>query len=231
MPGTPHFSPALFAFLRGLAKNNSREWFAAHKDDYESHVKGPLLRFIEDLRAPMGRISPRIMVLPKAAGGSLMRMNRDTRFSKDKNPYKTHAGAMFGHDKAGELSLGYHLTIAPGEIKAYTGVWEPDGPTLETVRTRIMVKPDEWIKAVGGAFGKSHAFEGESLKRPPKVGGCAVEEGHPLVADLKRKSLAASTTFSEKDVCAASFLDDYVASVRAGAPLMTFLCKAAGLPF
>lgn len=227
----PHFTPSLFTFLRGLAKNNTKEWFTAHKDDYEAHVKEPMLRFIADLEPRMAKISPRIEVIPKVVGGSMQRINRDTRFSKDKSPYKACASAMFGHDKAGELKLGYHLAIMPGSIKAYVGLWEPDGPVLEKVRTRIMVKPDEWTKAIGGAFGKSHTFEGESLKKPPKIDGCVIEADHPLVEDLKRKSHAACTTFTEKDVTSAKFLDEYVASVKAGVPLMAFLCKATGMAF
>ncbi len=231
-PGT--FEPALFRFLRGLAEDNSKEWFQAHKADYEAIVKGPALEFIAALAPRMAQISKSIEVIPKAVGGSLQRMNRDTRFSKDKRPYKTSVGFMFGHLKAPDLMFGYHLTLArkdDGGCKAYVGLWDPDAAALEKVRTRILVKPDEWSKAVGGTFGKTHTFEGESLKRPPKVGDCAVDPNHPLVEALKRKSFAASAHLEEKAITSPGFLDQYVASIEAGVPLMNFLAKALGLPF
>lgn len=231
MPSQPHFTPALFKFLRDLSKNNTREWFQANKGNYEKHIKEPSLRFIADLEPRMAKISPRIEVVAKSVGGSLQRLNRDTRFSKDKSPYKTSVGFMFGHDRASDLMLGYHLTLAPGSVKSYVGLWEPDGPTLEKIRTRIMVKPDEWSKAAGKKFLERFSFEGESLKRPPNVGGCVVGPDHPLLADLKRKSHAAGESFDEKAACRADFLDAYVDSIRAGVPLMVFLCKAVGVEF
>jgi len=235
MPAPSHFSPAFFKFLKGLTENNTREWFLANKKAYEADVKLPMLRFITDLKPKLTKISKRIDVDPKPAGGSMLRMNRDTRFSKDKSPYKTNVGAMFGLTGADELMLGYHLSLMPdnkgGQIKAYVGIWEPDGPTLEKIRARMMVKPGEWTKAVGGAFAKRHVFEGESLKRPPKVGDCPVEEDHPLIADLKRKSHAAVATFDEKSACTPGFIDDYVETARLGVPLMTFLCKATDVAF
>ncbi len=240
----PHFTPAFFQFLRQLAKHNSPEWFKDHKAEYEQHVKGPMLRFIADLRPRIAKISTHIEVDPKLVGGSMQRMNRDTRFSKDKSPYKTSVGAMFGHDVGSgkELKLGYHLSLAPdkgGEreagkasgTKAYVGIWEPDAKALDAIRTRIMVKPDEWKKAVGARFAASHTFEGESLKRPPKVGDCAVDPSHPLIDELKRKSHAAAAAFDEKTVCAPDFLDEYVEAVKAGSPLMAFLCGALKLPY
>ncbi len=234
MPAQPHFTPAFFQFLRQLAKNNTRDWFLANKPVYERDVKAPTLRFIEDVRPRMAKaVGPHIRVDAKA----MQRMNRDTRFGKDKSPYKTAVGLMFPHQKAGELMLGYHLTLGPGKgvgeegCKAYAGIWEPDGPTLEAIRTRIMVKPDDWRKAVGGAFAKRYVFEGESLKRPPKVGDCPVDADHPLIDDLKRKSHAAAAVFDEKEVCRTGFLDDYIESVKVGAPLMKEICKAAGVPW
>lgn len=233
MPSQPHFSPAFFKFLKGLAKNNTRDWFTANKKAYETDVKAPMMQFIADLKPKMARISKHIDVDPKPVGGSMQRMNRDTRFSKDKSPYKTNVGAMFPLTGAGDLMLGYHISLLPDDkgpqIKAYVGIWEPDGPTIEKIRTRIMVKPDEWKKAVGGTFAKCHVFEGESLKRPPKVGDCAVEDDHPLLDDLKRKSHAACAEFDEKAACSAGFIDEYVETAKLGSPLMTFLCKATGV--
>lgn len=228
---SPTLSPALFTFLRNLKKNNSAEWFKGHKDEYEQHVKGQLLGFIEALQPKMAKVSPRIRVIPKAVGGSMQRLNRDTRFSADKSPYKTTASLHFGVEGAGELLLGYHLTLGPGEVLSYYGLWEPDGPALNAVRTRIVNAPAEWKKAVPPAFRAAHTFKGESLKRPPKVDDTPVAEDHPFIEDLKRKSFAACATMSEKDACAPDFADRYMETVKAGVPLMRFLCEATGVKF
>lgn len=225
MPKEAHFSPAFFQFLKQLARNNTREWFTANKPDFEESVKTPMQRFLADLEPRMAKLAPRIKV------GSMQRMNRDTRFSKDKSPYKCNVGAMLMVEGAGDLMLGYHISLAPGESKAYVGLWEPDGPTLDKVRGRILTQPHEWKKAVGGPFGKLYTFEGESLKRPPKVDGSAIDETHPLIADLKRKSHAAAASFTDKDVCSPGFLDEYLDTVRAGSALMEFLCAAAKVKY
>lgn len=230
---TPTIPPALFTFFRGLKKSNTSEWFQSHKADYERDVKAPLLAFIEGVQPKMAKISPRVRVVAKAAGGSLQRLNRDTRFSKDKSPYKTNAGLMFGVEDAGELMLGYHLTLAPGDdgVKAYVGLWEPDTATINAVRAKIMASPAEWKKAAPPAFRAAYTFEGESLKRPPKVNDEPVAEDHPFIDDLKRKSFAACAMFTEKETTAPDFLDRYIESAKMGVPLMRFLCDATGVKF
>lgn len=224
MPAEAHFSPAFFGFLRGLDKNNDRGWFQAHKADYEEHVKRPMQRFIADLRPRMAKVSSRIDM--GLNPGSVARLNRDTRFSKDKSPYKTTVSARFGHAQAGELLLGYHISLEPGEVLAYFGIWEPPTPVLDAIRARIIAKPEEWKAAAANAkFRVRFAFKGESLKRPPKD----VDPGHPFIEDLKRKSHAAAAAFTEKEACARGFIDEYVECCRAGKPLMGFVCKAVGV--
>ena len=88
----PYFTPATFRFLRALKRNNRRDWFHAHRDEYEAEVKTPCLRLITDIAGPLTAISPQLVASPRAVGGSLFRIHRDTRFSSDKSPYKTHVG-------------------------------------------------------------------------------------------------------------------------------------------
>ena len=83
-----HFTPRTFSFLRELAGNNNREWFHAHKPRYEEDVRDPALRFIADFAPHLADISTRFRADPRANGGSLFRIYRDTRFSKDKTPYQ-----------------------------------------------------------------------------------------------------------------------------------------------
>ena len=93
-----YFTPHTFSFLGDLAANNHREWFLANKSRYEADVKDPALRFINDFSTPLKEISPHFRADPRANGGSLFRIYRDTRFSKDKSPYKTHTGIQFRHE-------------------------------------------------------------------------------------------------------------------------------------
>src|SRR5258708_3690475 len=103
---TPHFTPAAFKFLRELKRNNNREWFERNKPRYESALKLPCLRLITDLGEPLKKISAQYVANPKAVGGSLFRIYRDTRFSGDKTPYKTHAGMSFYHQATRSAARG-----------------------------------------------------------------------------------------------------------------------------
>ena len=94
----PGFPPHTLSFLHQLAQNNEREWFQAHRADYESGVLEPALDFISAMEAPLAKISPRFMCIPKRVGGSLLRIYRDTRFARDKRPYKTNIGIHFRHE-------------------------------------------------------------------------------------------------------------------------------------
>ena len=133
-----HFGPELFRFLRDLVKHNDREWFAKHKARYEEHVRDPMLRFIEDLGPVLQEIAPRFVADPRPVGGSMFRIHRDTRFSKDKSPYKTHVGIRFPH-KAGKdvHAPGFYLHLEPGQVFFGCGVWHPDGATLARIRGSI----------------------------------------------------------------------------------------------
>ena len=94
---TQPITTALFDFLRDLRDNNDREWFAANKGRYLAEVRDPMLDFIGAFAAPLAEISPHFVADPRPNGGSLFRIYRDTRFSRDKTPYKTNAGAHFRH--------------------------------------------------------------------------------------------------------------------------------------
>ena len=103
---SPYFSDKSLKFLRALARNNNREWFAEHKPAYEEQVKAPFLRLIYDLAEPLAKISPHLVANPKPMGGSLFRIYRDTRFGADKRPYKTHSGASFYHAATRAIARG-----------------------------------------------------------------------------------------------------------------------------
>ncbi len=111
-----YFRPELFQFLRELKANNEKEWFQANKHRYESEVKEPMLRFISDFAPYLRQISRHVVADPRPVGGSMFRIYRDTRFFKDKSPYKTTAAAHFPHRDGGKdvHAPGFYLHIEPG---------------------------------------------------------------------------------------------------------------------
>ena len=134
-----YFTPESFAFLRELRENNNRDWFAANKQRYEREVRDPALRFISDFGPHLLRIAPRLVADPRR---SMFRIYRDTRFSRDKSPYKTHVGIHFFHEKAKAAASvpGFYLHISPGESFAAAGIWHPDPRSLGKVREAIAAK-------------------------------------------------------------------------------------------
>ena len=225
----PHFTPHLFDFLMDLRVNNNREWFQDNKDRYERHVKEPLLGFIEDFGPRLHTISPHFVADARANGGSMFRIYRDVRFSKDKTPYKTQAAAQFRHE-AGKTAHapGFYLHLAPGEVGAGVGIWRPATPTLNEIRNAIVADPDGWGEASNDpGFLSEFSIVGDSLKRAPK----GFDSDHPLIEDLRRKDHIAWVDFDEEDVVSPGFLEEFAGVCRQAAPYMRFLTSALGLPF
>src|SRR6185503_15346549 len=179
MPAT-HFTPALFRFLADLKRHNDRAWFQSNRERYESAVRLPLLRFIADLAPLLRKTSRQFEADPTPVGGSMFRIHRDTRFSKDKSPYKTHAAAHFRHRASRDdvHTPGFYLHLEPGRSFAAAGLWRPEAASLKKVRDAIVRQPGKWRQARAGL-----ALEGETLKRPPR----GYDAEHPHLEDLKRK--------------------------------------------
>src|SRR5579863_7366132 len=160
-----HFGRELFRFLSDLKTHNDRDWFAANKERYVRDVEEPMLRFIAVLGERLAEVSTRFVADPRRTGGSMFRIYRDTRFSKDKSPYKTAVAAHFAHEaqEKGTSLPGFYLHLEPGSAMGGGGIYHPGPTSLERIRDRIVDHPDEW-KAVRRT---KLAIEGESLKRPP----------------------------------------------------------------
>ena len=228
MATTGHFSRKTFEFLRELAANNDREWFKANKEDYEASVKDPALGFIQDFSATLGKLSPHFRADPRANGGSLFRIYRDTRFSKDKSPYKTYTGIQFRHEMAKDAHApGFYLHLEPKQCFVGVGIWHPDGKTLKKLREGLVEDPGAWRKATSGsAFKKRFKLSGDRLVRPPR----GFDPEHPLIEDLKWKDYIAVSNLSQKDVMDPDFIKEFAGFCRAGFPFVTFLCNALGIP-
>ena len=228
-PPQAHFRPATFAFLRDLAKNNDREWFEANKQRFLDQVRDPALGFISDFGPRLEKISPHFKADPRPSGGSLFRIYRDVRFSKDKSPYKTWIAMQFRHKQGKDVHApGYYLHIAPGNVVAGVGIWRPDGPSLKKIRDAIVADSARWKRAVGAqGFRNNFGREGERLKRPPK----GYDPEHPLVEELKYKDFIGMAKLTQKAATSADFLTQYARLCRAGTPMMKFLCDALDVPF
>jgi uncharacterized protein (TIGR02453 family) len=225
----PHFTPEFFEFLLELRTNNDRDWFQANKGRYERHVKEPLLRFIEDFEPRLHSISRHFVADARANGGSMFRIYRDVRFSRDKSPYKTQAAAQFRHEVGRNAHApGFYLHLAPDEIFAGVGMWQPDSASLTKIRNVIDVNPGKWERAAKGKeFLADYTLGGESLKRPPK----GFDADHPFIDDLKRKDHIASLEFDVGDVYSPGFIDDFTDACRDASPYMEFLTTTIGLPY
>ena len=152
------------AFLEELAANNNREWFAENKPRYEDHVLDVALRFIQSMQDPLADIAPRFTAVPQRVGGSLMRVYRDTRFSKNRLPYKTNIGIQFRHEMAKDVhSPGYYVHIDPDQVFIGVGMWRPESDALRAIRERIAAKPAEW-KRVRSVVRRSRVRRGGSTR-------------------------------------------------------------------
>lgn len=217
--------PATFRFLKELAQNNNRAWFQENKARYEAEVQAPALRFIEAVGPRLARISPHVTYDARPFGGSLSRIYRDTRFSKDKSPYRTHLGIHFAHDRAGkgENLPGFFFHLAPGASMVASGIWRPAPPAANRIRDAIVAAPAKWAKVVGSGI----VVEGETYARVP----AGYPAGSRFASDLRHKDFYASRPLPDATVAAADFAERFERSCRELDPLNRFLAQATGVPW
>jgi uncharacterized protein (TIGR02453 family) len=224
-----HFTAETLAFISDLKKNNRKPWFEKNKARYTEHMRDAALRFIEDIRPLLKEFAPRFRADARPVGGSLFRIYRDTRFSKDKSPYKTHLGIQFRHEAGKDVHApGFYLHIEPGGSFVGLGLWRPDGKALAAIRGAIAEDPAAWKKAArSGRFSKRFRLEGESLKRPPR----GFDADHPMVEDLKRKDFIGVCEVKDGSITKPGFLQEVAEACRDGAPFVEYLCRAIGLSY
>ena len=218
-----YFTPELFRFLKRLKRNNNRDWFLAHKDEYENWVRQPALRFITDFAAPLYDITPYLVADSRPSRGSLFRIYRDTRFSPDKRPYKTHIAMRFSHRGKGVHSPGFYLHLEPGGCFGACGLWHPEPETLLKVRDAMVSRPEEWR----GVRRLLNWDDASRLSRPPRGFPC----DHEFLDDLKLRDVGTLVDFSEKQVCSPRFMSSFADACRRMSPLSRFLASALGLQF
>ena len=221
MPDTAFFCPELFDFLRQLKRHNNREWFTKNKSRYENVVRDPALFFISSFEPHLRKLDPNFVADARPTRGSLFRIYRDTRFSPDKRPFKTHIGIHFSHASGKNVHAPvFYLHLEPDNCFAAAGVWHPDNSALTKIRMAIVAEPEQWAKVR-----RKLELEGDSLKRPPR----GFDPNHRFIEDLKRKDFVASVGLTEAQVCGPKFMRDFAAACRTMLPLVEFTTRALGL--
>ena len=223
------FGPETFAFLRELDRNNDREWFDSNKARYDAHVRSPALHFIGAMGSELAKLSKHYVADPRPAGGSLMRIHRDVRFSPDKRPYKTNVGVHFRHAVGKDVQApSLYLHVSQKECFLGAGLWHPEAPALAAIRRRIVERPSEWAKVRGGtAFKNAWKLAGESLARPPR----GFDPEHPHLEDLKRKDHIAAGDLTRADLADPDLPKKVAKRFAAASDYLGFLCTALELPF
>lgn len=224
-----YFTQGSLAFLTKLDANNNRDWFENNKSDYEAMVRTPALQFIADMADDLAVLSPHFVAQAKKVGGSLMRVYRDIRFSKDKRPYKTNIGIQFRHEQGKDVHApGFYVHIEPNDCFIGAGIWRPESTALGKMRDMISETPNKW-QAVrdGKEFNKHFMLAGDSLIRPPR----GYAKDHPMIGDLKRKDFIAIAPIDDSAALSPRFKKTVLDHFHAADDYMHFLCKALDLRY
>ena len=224
------FGNPFFRFFRELAKNNNRAWFQANKQRYENDAVTPLLAFIEAMQPRLKKVSPHYRAIAKKTDGSMFRIYRDVRFSKNKDPYKTHGACQFRHELGKDAHApGFYVHLDPKQVFFGGGIWMPPAPELLKIRETIADSPAAWGKVINNRKIKQHfgGIRGEGLKTAPK----GFPKDHPNIEDLRRKSFFLMREVKPSAAKSADFLDEVEASFMACRPLLSFISHALDVPF
>jgi uncharacterized protein (TIGR02453 family) len=213
------FSSKTVSFLRSLKRNNNREWFKARRDVYDAHVHHPMVAVVEQLAVDFRAFAPELIASPK---NSMFRIYRDTRFSSNKKPLKTHAAAVFRtRDLPKPQGAGLYFEIAPGWVWVGGGMWRPEPPELVRIREHISKTWPE-MRSLTRAASFRRRFEelsGDTMTRVPR--GYAAD--HPAAEYLKYRQFYGGAEFPAALAHSREFYPTLVATFKALMPLVRFL--------
>jgi uncharacterized protein (TIGR02453 family) len=206
-------------FLRELADNNDPAWFKPRREEYEAHVRGPMVALVADLLtlAASGNLP-----LTGEPATAVFRIYRDVRFSKDKRPYKTHCGASLSRTGA-KLAPGlFYIHIEPGGCFVAAGFWHPEPPLLDRLRQRILAAPERFLKVVRALDAKGMPIEPdhEGAKRLPR--GCEAGGGTAVEPFLKHRNLIARRVLSDAEIHSTTLPTLLLDRFAAARPLLDF---------
>jgi uncharacterized protein (TIGR02453 family) len=225
-----YFTDKSLKFLRALARNNDRAWFQAHKADYEAHVRGPFQRLLVDLQPDLLAVSEHFRADPKAVGGSLFRIQRDTRFANDKAPYKSWQGARLFHARGRQVPApSFYLHLQPGQCFVGAGLWHPETPTQRQVRQFIFDNPGSWKAAAHApAFRRRFDLEAEDMLVRMPSGFPADFE---FADDLRHKNFVATRAVDDAVMLGPKLRQTLATDLQALGPFVDYLCAALDLEF
>jgi uncharacterized protein (TIGR02453 family) len=227
------FTPESLRFFRQLAAHNEKQWFEAHRSEYEREVREPMQELVEEMLMRFRGFAPEIGGDPKR---SMFRIYRDVRFSRDKSPYKTHAACWFHHRGAsrrvgsdGEAgSAGFYFHLEPGGRSLLAaGVWMPPRPQLNKLRDAIAEKPAHFEKVARGIPRRFGGLDDSAkLKRMPR----GYAEDHPAAEWLRYQSFTSGRALSDTEVTSRKLASLLCREYEALLPLVRWINRALGWP-
>lgn len=225
----PILTTRLFKFLQELRRNNNREWFTENKARYEADVKAPAVELVRQLEKPLAKSAPMLNPIAKGHGGSLMRIYRDTRFGKDKTPYKTNVGISIRHQAGKDVHApGIYIHLDVNECFLGAGCWRPESKVLAAIRTAIDADAKAWKRARDNKpFRSEFEFVGDRLKTAPRD----YSKDHPMIEDLRRTDFIALASLTQTQVTSDQVVSIMMDRVKKAKPLMKFLCDAIDVPY
>ena len=225
------FTPGALRFLRGLAKNNNKTWFEAHRAEYENDVREPMRDLIGEMNARLATFAPEIGGDPKR---SMFRINRDIRFSRDKSPYKTHAACWFHHRRATKHvgseadagSAGFYFHLEPGKSYVGGGLWMPPRPQLNKLRDAIAGDATGFDRIARGLDKRYGGLSDEAvLTRMPR----GFADDHPAAHWLRYQSFVSGKAITDAEVTGAKLPALLAKEFQGLLPLVRWLNGALGL--
>jgi uncharacterized protein (TIGR02453 family) len=214
--------PQTLAFIADVAQNNNREWFAENKEKYEV-AKADVLAFVDQLIPLLAAIDPQFSI-DTPAKKCLLRIYRDVRFSKNKDPYKNNFGISFNIKGSDIHGPGYYLHIQPGECFFAAGFWMPEAAVLKKIREEIDYNATEFLDIINDKNFKSiyHLSKEDTLKNAPK----GYETDHPQIEFLRLKSFIAIYPLKDEDFLKPGIVDKLKKAFESVYPFILFLRKA-----
>jgi uncharacterized protein (TIGR02453 family) len=164
------FPESGLSFFKQLSKNNDRDWFEAHRAVWDEEIVPSMLAWCSELSERLRDVMPNLIFVPRI-GGSLYRLNRDTRFSRDKSPYKTHTAAILWEGGDKHDAPGFYLHVAPSEVIFGGGIWMFEDERLDRYRRLLHHEASaaRLEKALAQAKKAGLKIEApEKLVRPPR---------------------------------------------------------------
>jgi uncharacterized protein (TIGR02453 family) len=219
MPTSPCFTPDALKFLRGLKRNNRREWFEERRDTYECAVKQPMIALVERITAGMAGYAPAHV---RPAAKCIFRIYRDTRFSADKSPYKSHLGAWWARNGLEKTSGGgYYLHIGAGEFVIAAGAYMPEKEQTLAIRRHLLEHHDDFRRIIEDRrlLRLFSVHDPLALSRPPK-GFCAE---HPAIEWIKWRQWGVTAHLPAEEALNPKLVSAIEKRFRLAAPLVDFL--------